>query len=128
MSTVINAEIFGMKPFAKHGFAVHESGDLSNGCDGLGPHYNPFGVNHGSPNDDVRHVGALGNVEANEFGKSIYRAKNELVSLWDDTSIIGRGCVLHANEDDLGQGGDEGSLENGNSGAAIACGVIELWP
>lgn len=29
----------------KHGFHVHEKGDLSQGCASLGPHYNPDKVN-----------------------------------------------------------------------------------
>jgi len=81
-------------------------------------------VPHGSPNDDIRPVGALGNIQANDKGRSIHLAKNELVSLWDEYSIIGKSCALHANEDDLGRGDDEESLLNGNSGPAIACGVI----
>ena len=34
-----------------HGFHVHEYGDLSQGCDSVGLHFNPLGVTHGSPED-----------------------------------------------------------------------------
>ncbi|GIY14311.1 sod_Cu domain-containing protein [Caerostris extrusa] len=34
----------------KHGFHIHSSGDLSDGCQSTGPHYNPKTSNHGGPN------------------------------------------------------------------------------
>lgn len=63
----ITYRIVGLAP-GLHGFHVHEFADFSNGCVSAGPHYNPFGATHGGPDDEVRHVGDLGNVEANEEG------------------------------------------------------------
>ena len=37
-------------------------------CKSTGGHYNPEGVTHGAPGDDVRHVGDLGNVAATAAG------------------------------------------------------------
>ena len=40
------------------------------------------------------------------------------------TSIVGRAMVLHAGEDDLGQGGESDSLTTGHAGARLGCGEI----
>ena len=39
-------------------------------------------------------------------------------------NIIGRGLIIHADEDDLGLGGFPDSLTTGHSGKRIACAVI----
>ena len=43
-----------------------------------------------------------------------------------EESVVGRAVVLHAGEDDLGQGGDEGSLKTGNAGTRVACCTLHL--
>ena len=46
--------------------------------------------------------------------------------LMGDRSVVGRGMVIHADRDDLGQGGDAESLKTGNAGDRLACGIIVL--
>ena len=42
--------------------------------------------------------------------------------------MAGLAVVVHAEEDDLGRGGDDQpmSVVTGNAGARVACGIIEL--
>ncbi len=125
-SCVISGEFTGLKTNAKHGFHIHELGDLTQGCTTAGPHYNPLGNTHGGPGDSIRHVGDLGNVVSDENGNATYNLTDRQISLVGQYSIVGRSCVLHENEDDLGLGNFPDSKTTGHSGGRIACGVIGL--
>ena len=48
------------------------------------------------------------------------------VDLHGDRSVVGRALIVHADEDDLGKGGDAESLKTGNAGDRLGCGVIRL--
>lgn len=124
--TVIKVKVSGLPPNSKHGFHVHTSGDLRNGCTSLCSHWNPHGTSHGGPNDpkSKRHLGDLGNLQANGKGNVNTTIRDKLVKLRGKYSVIGRSLILHEGEDDLGLGGNEESLKTGNAGARIACGVI----
>ena len=49
-----------------------------------------------------------------------------MIQLYGDQSVIGRSCVCHAGEDDLGLADNDASRANGNAGARQACGVIGI--
>ena len=124
--TQITGTFTGLIPGNKHGFHIHQYGDLTQGCVTAGPHYNPHGVTHAGPEDVVRHVGDLGNVQADADGNGKYSNLDPMVQLFGPFSVIGRSCVLHKSTDDLGKGGNAESLKTGNAGARIACGPIGL--
>lgn len=109
----------------RHGFHVHTNGDLSDGCQSTGPHYNPKGVNHGGPTALVRHVGDLGSIECDQHGVTNILFSDDVASLRGQYSIYGKSLVIHANQDDIGLGGDAESLKTGNAGTRIACCVIQ---
>jgi Cu-Zn family superoxide dismutase len=72
-------------------------------------------------------VGDLGNIEADASGKAIINLSDEQVTLGEGKgNVVGRAVVVHAGVDDLGLGGDDGSLATGNAGGRVACGVIGL--
>ena len=57
---------------------------------------------HGGPDSAIRHVGDLGNVQADENGNSSVDFLDHQVTLYGPHSVIGRACVLHRDTDDLG--------------------------
>lgn len=70
-------------------------------------------------------VGDLGNVEADSNGVASVNLSDALISLQPGVNnIVGRSLVVHADPDDLGQGGHELSKTTGNAGGRLACGVI----
>jgi Cu-Zn family superoxide dismutase len=72
-----------------------------------------------------RHVGDLGNISTNNKGCAKYTFYDNVIKLrGTKANIIGRGLIIHADEDDCGQGGDLESLKTGNAGKRIACAVI----
>ena len=124
--TKIVASVKGLSPNSLHGFHIHEFGDLTNGCVTAGPHFNPFKKDHGGPMDSERHVGDLGNLKTNEKGEAYYANSDMLIQLFGEDSVVGRSCVVHRDEDDLGKGGHSDSLVTGHAGARLACGTIGL--
>jgi Cu-Zn family superoxide dismutase len=117
---VVVADLVGLEP-GKHGFHIHEFGDCS-ATDGTsaGGHFNPEGTEHAGPHDSSRHVGDLGNVEAGENGTAHHELTDIQIAFTGEHSIIGRGVILHAGEDDLT------SQPTGAAGARVACGVVGI--
>jgi Cu-Zn family superoxide dismutase len=114
----VSGRIEGLTP-GKHGFHVHESGDLSDTQTGesVGSHFAPEGQPHGLQDAETRHVGDLGNIEAGEDGVAVIDIRDAHVKLHGEHSIIGRALVVHENEDDGGQ-------PTGNAGGRVAFGVV----
>ncbi|XP_071833220.1 copper chaperone for superoxide dismutase-like isoform X3 [Apostichopus japonicus] len=117
---IIEGTLDGLRP-GSHGLAIHEFGDISDGCNSCGGHFNPFNSEHGGPSAIQRHVGDLGNISAAENGRARFRIENDQLKVWD---VIGRSFVVHEREDDLGQGETPQSKIDGNSGPGLACGII----
>ena len=114
----VAAEIENLTP-GKHGFHIHEKGDCSTAdAASAGGHFNPTHQHHGGPDSAEHHVGDFGNVTADASGKAHFNWKGK-IKLSGQESIVGKSVVVHEKEDDLK------TDPSGNSGARIACGVIE---
>ncbi|MDZ7807653.1 MAG: superoxide dismutase family protein [Gracilimonas sp.] len=114
---LVEGEFSGLES-GNHGFHIHEFGDCR-AADGTsaGGHFNPSDNEHGAPSDMDRHMGDMGNIEANEEGVATVNYVDETISL---EQIIGRGIIIHAGEDDLT------TQPTGAAGSRLACGVIGI--
>jgi Cu-Zn family superoxide dismutase len=114
----ITGKITGLTP-GKHGFHVHEFGDLTN-PEGMstGGHFNPDNKKHGSPHAEDRHVGDLGNIVADKDGVAELNFTDKIIKLHGPHSIIGRGLIVHAKED------DEKTQPTGDAGGRVGGGII----
>jgi Cu-Zn family superoxide dismutase len=103
----------------KHGFHIHQYGDCR-AADGTsaGGHYNPANNPHAGPDAESRHVGDMGNLEANANGNASINYVDNTITLNGPESIMGRGIVIHGGEDDLE------SQPTGAAGQRMGCGVI----
>jgi Cu-Zn family superoxide dismutase len=107
-----------------YGMHVHAVGR----CDGpdfasAGPHWNPTGAQHGRDNPMGAHHGDLPNLVIDDG--AIGRATLKIVGtrLTGEGGLLdadGAAFVIHAQADDLK------TDPSGNSGARVACGVVEL--
>ncbi len=113
-------DLKGLTP-GKHGFHVHEKGDLSSpDLSSAGAHFNPENKTHGGLHGEKRHVGDLGNIRSNAQGVARVDITMENATLQGTNAIAGRSILVHAKADDLK------SDPSGNSGGRIAGGVIEV--
>jgi Cu-Zn family superoxide dismutase len=117
----VTGEITGLPP-GKHGFHIHEKGDLSApDLMSTGAHYNPDKHIHGGPTTSPVHAGDLGNLTADTSGKATIDVTVDDITIGGaKNDILGKAVIIHAKEDDLK------SQPAGNAGARIAGGVIEM--
>jgi Cu-Zn family superoxide dismutase len=114
----VTGEVTGLPPSSKHGFHIHEFGDMS-ATDGtsMGGHFNPEDMAHGLPDSAARHAGDMGNIESDARGVAKVDRTIEGMGMSGRSSIFGRGIVVHEKPDDGGQ-------PTGNAGGRIGYGVI----
>ena len=120
----VNVHVDGLVS-GRHGIHIHAVGACGPTFAAAGAHYNPLGRQHGLANPAGAHAGDLPNLEVNVAGRGRLEATTQGVTLSGGPATLfdanGSALIIHANEDD-----QLTDATNGNSGARIACGVIEL--
>jgi Cu-Zn family superoxide dismutase len=125
-SVILNIQLSGLKRNALHGFHIHEAGDLTDECESMCAHFNPYHTEHGAPGMKIRHVGDLGNILTDSNGHCTMIIKDNMIKLKGKCNVIGRGLVIHADPDDYGLDGHDDSKKTGHSGKRIACAIIGI--
>ena len=119
----LNVQVDGL-PAGRHGIHLHAVAScIGPAFTSAGGHHNPLGAQHGLDNPAGAHAGDLPNMEVNAAGRGHLDAVSDRaslsmgpISLLDDD---GSAIIIHAAED------DQITNPTGNSGARIACGVIQ---
>jgi len=116
----VSIQVKGAKP-GPHGAHLHDKGDCSApDASSAGGHFNPDNKAHGAPTANPHHAGDFGNmtVAANGTGRLKIFVKGLTVAPGPN-SVVGHAIVIHADADDYK------SQPAGNSGARVACGVVQ---
>jgi Cu-Zn family superoxide dismutase len=120
-SVRVRGPLQGLKPDSEFGFHIHENGDCSApDAASAGGHFNPTNTQHGNPQGETHHAGDMLNAKSDAQGSAQVDALASGVSLTtgQPNDVHGKAIVLHEKADDYA------SQPAGNSGARIACGVI----
>lgn len=119
----INVEVSQLPP-GTHGIHIHAVGKCEGpGFTTAGGHFNPANKKHGKDNPAGPHNGDLLNLTVGSDGRASANLLDANVSLSSGANSLfqpgGTAIVIHAGPDDYK------TDPSGNSGARIACGVIE---
>jgi Cu-Zn family superoxide dismutase len=117
----LTGRLAGLPPNGEFGFHIHEKGDCSApDASSAGGHFNPANAQHGNPQGGTHHAGDMLNAKSDADGVAQVDAVTTGVSLTagQPNDARGKAIVLHEKADDYT------TQPSGNSGARIACGVI----
>ena len=117
--TLVHAVFDGLAP-GTHGFHVHTTGQCAPSFDAAGGHFNPAGGTHGFKSQNGPHAGDLPNIFVPESGALEIEFYSTGLTLDDSLfDADGAAIVVHAGPDDYA------TDPSGDSGARIACGVLQ---
>ena len=119
----LTGQLTGLTPGA-HGIHLHAVGRCdSPGFTSAGDHFNPRSMKHGLVNPEGPHAGDMPSIAADANGRAVVDHTTALVTLGGGANGVfdadGTAVVVHASGD------DQRTDPSGNSGARIACGVVE---
>ena len=120
----VNVQVEGLSP-GRHGIHLHGIAScVGPAFTSAGGHHNPLGAQHGLASPTGAHAGDLPNLTVNVAGRGRLQATTDRATLTPGPRSLvdgdGSAIIIHAAED------DQATDPTGNSGARIACGVIEV--
>ena len=121
-SVRLQVQVRGL-PAGQHGIHFHQFGACAPTFGAAGEHFNPMGTQHGLENPAGPHAGDLPNLTVNADGTGALDTPTKLVTVSPGPMSVfdadGTALVIHAFTD------DEKTDPSGNSGARIACAVLQ---
>ncbi|HEX6590021.1 MAG TPA: superoxide dismutase family protein [Longimicrobiales bacterium] len=119
----IAAQVRGVAP-GEHGIHVHMVGqcDPATGFESAGAHLNPTNMQHGLENPNGPHLGDMPNLTVANDSTGTVSFTNAQLRLGQGGNLLdadGAAIVVHASAD------DQRTDPSGNSGARVACGVVD---
>jgi Cu-Zn family superoxide dismutase len=119
----VNVKVKGLTA-GLHGIHIHTTGLCAPTFAAAGGHYNPAPTHeHGLDNPNGPHAGDLPNLVVDSDGNGTLNAKTDRVSIEELIAGDGSAFIIHANQDT--QTTTPGENGPGNSGARIACAVVQ---
>jgi superoxide dismutase, Cu-Zn family len=108
-------------PAGTHGIHLHAGSACEGDFKSAGDHFNPTNVKHGAPDAAEHHAGDFGNIEVAKDGTGNLDISTAMLSIGDGgvNDVLGKAVILHGGKDDMT------TQPSGNSGARIACGVVQ---
>ena len=120
----VYAKVRGLTP-GFHGFHVHTTGRCDPpGFTTAGGHFNPSGASHGA------HAGDLPSLLVNADGSGMLATTTDRFSLDDLRDADGAAVMIHSGPDNFANipprygAPDQVTLDTGDSGTRVACGVV----
>lgn len=89
-SCIFDGTVDGLMPNSQHSLAIHEFGDISQGCDSCGDVL-LSAPSEGSSFIQSKPYGDLGLIASNADGRSDFRLESNRIKVWD---VIGRSMVI----------------------------------
>lgn len=117
----LSGTLRGLPP-GDHGIHVHTAGICEPPFDSAGPHWNPTSKQHGTENPNGPHFGDLTNLSVGSDSTATVQGVTPGGTLRGENALLdadGSAIVVHAGPDDYK------TDPSGNSGARIACGVVQ---
>ncbi len=124
----VRADVSGLSP-GFHGFHIHTIGvcDPTNAFMSAGPHFNPTGVDHPD------HAGDMPSLYVDLDGTASYRILTDRYTINDLLADGGRPVIIHADPDNFAHIPDrysvtldQSTLDTGDAGGRVACGVVTV--